>query len=102
MHNNDDAVDIIEVVDSVEKFLKAFSFFKEFEMEFYIFKIVQLSKFIFPTSGDNYFDAVRKEFLILKDSGSFDLDELPNDKLEILNNVINSSKIEEYFANKKH
>ena len=94
MHDNSKKMDIIKVVNSVEVFLKDFSYFEEFEKEFLLFKITQLSQHIVPNLED-YFMAVKNEFLQLQQI--CDLDNLPLETKITFDKVVNASNLEEYL-----
>lgn len=68
--------DIIDVVNSVESFLNDEGIFEEFEVEFYTFKINQLSQYIRFWGDSDYFNAVKKEFVLMNDSSEFDFNRL--------------------------
>lgn len=91
IHTKSNTRDIITVCNSVEEFLKNNNYFEEFEFEFTMFKINQLSQYIPIANSDEYFNSVKNEFLEM-DVEKY-LNKLPRDLLEIYNEVINSKII---------
>ena len=97
MHDSSKIFDIIIVLNSVEKFLKEYSFFDEFEYEFLRFRIRQLSQYIPHSRGDDYFEEVKKEFIQLADKYD-DIDRLPEFHVRIFNKVLNSNNLNDYMG----
>ena len=78
--------DIVDVVESVEEFLISSQFFEEFKMEFVIFKIVQLNRYILISWDNDYFISVKKEFINL--NVNYELDYLPDEFREIFEKIL--------------
>ena len=95
MHDTSKIFDIIKVCDSVESFLKDSSFMDEFEVEFLMFKILQLSMYIPVSSGNEYFDRVKAEYE--KMGGEYDLSKLPEKSKVIYQKVMSSKDLNEYL-----
>ncbi|MEE0942222.1 MAG: glycosyltransferase [Methanobrevibacter sp.] len=90
--------DIIDVVDSVESFLKDNGFFEELEVEFYTFKIIQLSQYIRFWGDANYFSAVKKEFISMNDSSGFDFNRLAEPVKTIFDKILKSGDELEFMG----
>lgn len=89
--------DIVDVVDSVEKFLKEMSLYDEFEFEFLMFKIIHYSYKVRISRGTNYFDFVKNEFISLKNNPKLNLNDLTPKAKTMFYNVVGSNNLEEYL-----
>ena len=56
------AKDIYEIIDIVEDFLKKEKIFKKFEVDFYKFKVIQISQKILSSNSNEFFLKSKKEF----------------------------------------
>lgn len=95
MHDSSRIFDIIRVVDSVEEYLRQSSFFEEFELEFYIFKISQLYQYIVFWHIPEYFREVKNEFAAMKSLDEFDIDNLPEPHKSRFYKVLNSNSVDD-------
>ena len=89
--------DIVDVVDSVEEFLKEMSLYDEFEFEFLMFKIIHYSYKVRISRGTNYFDFVKNEFISLKNNPKLNFDDLTPKAKTMFCNVVRSNNLEEYL-----
>ena len=81
IHTKSNTFDIFKVCDDVESFLISSGYMEEFELEFLIFKLRQLSQYISLSDSEEYVDLVKKEFKSLN-LKSFEKD-IPTDLLKI-------------------
>ena len=84
MNDKCNIFDIPYVVTSVESFLRDNGIFKEFEVEFYTFKIIQLSQFIRFWGDSIYFNTVKSEFISMNNSSGFDFNKLAELQKQLL------------------
>ncbi len=81
--------DIFTVCDNVEEFLCEEEYYEEFELEFIMFKIRQLSQYI-SVDSDEYYKSVQSEFKSMKIKDYIGL--LPDDLRNIYLDIINLAK----------
>ena len=95
------SIKIINIINIVEDFLRKEGFYEDFKKEFYTFKIYHTYIYFFRASdGEEYFQAVKKEYLRIKND-FFDGHEENRNLIEpflitIYDNVIRSNSFEEY------
>ena len=90
MNDKCNIFDIPYVVTSVESFLRDNGIFKEFEVEFYTFKIIQLSQFIRFWGDSIYFNTVKSEFISMNNSSGFDFNKLAEPTKATFDKILNS------------
>lgn len=98
MNDKTKIYDIIGVVNSIESFLKDNDFFEKFEVEFYTFKINQLSQYIRFWGDSDYFKIVKKEFISMKESSGFDFNKLAEPTKATFDKILNSSDEFEFIG----
>ena len=89
--------DIIEVIDSIEKFLKENSLYEYFEFEFLMFKIIHYTYRVRLSKGTDYFNFVKSEFTSLKNNPKFKIDDLTPKARTMFENVFYSNNLDEYL-----
>ena len=90
-HTKSNTKDILTVCNDVKEFLINNDYYNEFEFEFTMFKIKQLSQYIPIADSEEYFELVKKEFLDM-DVEKY-LDTLPSDLSKSYKEVINQENI---------
>ena len=90
--------DIIDVVTSVESFLRDNGIFKEFEVEFYAFKIFQLTLYIKAWGESSYFNRVKSEFISMNNSSGFDFNKLDKPTKATFDKILNSGNEFEFMG----
>lgn len=98
MNDKNKIFDIPYVVASVESFLRDNGIFKEFEVEFYTFKIIQLSQFIRFWGDSSYFNRVKSEFISMNNSSGFDFNKLDERTKATFDKILNSSDEFEFMG----
>ena len=98
MNDKNKIHDIIYVVNSVESFLKDNDFFEKFEVEFYTFKINQLSQYIRFWGDSDYFKAVKKEFISTNESSGFNFNKLDEPTKATFDKILNSDDEFEFLG----
>ena len=91
IHTKSNTKDIITVCNDVEEFLINNDYYNEFEFEFTMFKIKQLSQYISTADSSEYRELVKKEFMDM-DVEKY-LDTLPSDLSKSYKDVINQEHI---------
>lgn len=102
MDDDSKIFDIFDIIDMVEDFLCINNFFKEFELEFYAFKIVQILQYLNKSRNEDYFQISKKKFEELNLICTDDIHEQLRKNVynwDDYLNVLNSNSIQEYLDN---
>ena len=100
MNSNQNVFDIIKVCYLVENFLFFSSLLNEFKIEFIIFKISQLHYYIGKSKDEHYFNCIKYEFLLMKNSYDENFNKiLPEKQKKMFFGVLNSENLKEYLKN---
>lgn len=89
-------MDIFKVVDSVEEFLIDNDYYGEFKNEFDLYKIVQISLYLFSSGTEEYFQKAREEFLKVNLSPKHIV---PEYRMNYFNLVLDSNNYVEFLNN---
>jgi hypothetical protein len=85
---------IIDIIDSVETFLKENDYFDEFKFEFNKFKVNYISKNIIPSQSEEFYKQVKEIFSRMDMTL---IEEMPYSIMKRHNWVIYSNTLKEYF-----
>ena len=96
MNNSSYNMDIFKVVDSVEEFLIDNDYYGEFKNEFDLYKIVQISLYLFSSGTEEYFQQAREEFLKVNLSSKHIV---PEYRMNYFNLVLDSNNYVEFLNN---
>ena len=96
MNNSSYNMDIFKVVDSVEEFLIDNDYYGEFKNEFDLYKIVQISLYLFSSGTEEYFQKAREEFLKVNLSPKHIV---PEYRMNYFNLVLDSNNYVEFLNN---
>ena len=95
-NTSSNGIDIFEICNIVERFLKKENHFDEFFEEFKLFKITQIFNYLLSTDTEEYFQRAKEEFLAISLGPNHIVRQYLVDRFNL---VIQSNSLEEYKTN---
>ena len=92
-NTSSNGVDIMKIVDIVEKFIKKEGYFNELKDEFYYFKLNQITMYMISSNSEEYFQLAKTN---LKEININDLTHIPEFLLKKYYWILESNTFEEY------